>query len=189
MMNLPGKLLALVQRATIAVSVVLLLVMTWGMFAGVVMRYFVGGHVPYLETFLGVLLAWSVFLLIGSVARRDEHIRIGFFAETVLRQRAQPFFTALENIISLPLLIYLAWVGYRWVVFHMDQGTREFLGRSTTTYPVWPTITVVSIGCGIGALFYLERTVKQVRSLLLRRQKKQHGSSDPSEEREVLGDD
>jgi len=161
----PGnKPLDLVQRGLVGVCVALLAGMATLMFVVVVTGKIVGQAIPHSELYLIGMLAWGTFLILGSVSRRDEHIRIGFFIETVLRDRAKPFWTVVENITGLAYCVFAAWVSWSWVSKRIAEGAVEFLGLET--YPAWIPILCVPIGFSLCALFYLERGVKQLWPLV-----------------------
>jgi len=181
-MRLLGKSIGFVQRATVTIGVVFLLLITVLMFVTVVLRYFVGSAVPYTMVFLTGLMVWFVFLALGSVSRRDEHIKISILADMLFRGRAKEILATLENVVALPLCIYFTWAGYQWVTLTMAQGTRYLFGYFYS-YPAWIPHLILPIGFGIASLFYLERTVKQVQSILLRRGEGQYVETEVDEKR------
>jgi len=143
---------------------------------------------PYTMLILTLLMVWFVFLLVGSVSRGDEHIKISGLVEVVLRKRAKAFLFMVENIVALPLCIYFTWAGYCWIAHRMSQGSLSFIGEYHT-YPAWIPNIIVPIGFGIASLFYLERTAKQVRAFLLRRREEQAIESQSGEQGTMTGID
>ena len=137
------------------------------MFAEVIYRIFTGGSLlQFGQTILRAMVAWSVFLLVGSVARRDEHIRITFFIEKALGSRAQTVWSVLEDIVTLPICIFLVWASWRWLAHTMEQDVQFTLFQlAGFTYPAWIIYVIFPIGMGLGALFYIERVVRRIRSL------------------------
>ena len=73
----------------------------------------------------------------------------------------------MENIVALPICIYLTWVGWDWVTSKKAQGTVRWLD-ATHSYEEWIVVLIVPIGFGLAALFYLERLVRQAWPLLVR---------------------
>jgi len=178
-MRILSKLLDWLERGAEGLTVAFIIAMAAGMFAGVIFRYFVGSSIPFLMVILTGMFIWIVFLLIGATSRRDEQVRIGFLVQLLLKGRAQSFWTAVENIVSLPVLVYLTWAASSWVKTLMEQDKTFFLG-ATVSYPAWIPVIIVPIGFGIGSLVYLERSIKQARSLIRGRRERKGIESDGS---------
>jgi len=153
------------------------------MVLAVILRYTIGGSIEGSWIIMTLLMVWFTFASIGSISRRDEHIKIGLLAEMVLRQRAKAFRYTLENAVALPLCIYMSWAGWHWVDFRIKQGGEEFLSTGVSI-PDWIPILIVPIGFNIATLYYLERLVKQVNSYLRQRRERQHTASTASQKAE-----
>ncbi|MFC1993676.1 TRAP transporter small permease [Chloroflexota bacterium] len=167
-----GKFLDILQSFTVNLSVVILVFMTLMMTVEIVSRYIIKSPVYMAEHFVMIMMGWIVFLLIGSVARRDEHIRIGFFVTKVLGSKAKSFTFALESITGLVLSGYLTYWGIKWVQLAMKLGMKESYTPEMDQYPAWVPWIVVAIGMGLATLFYLERIVRQARSIYRHRKTK-----------------
>ena len=178
-MKLVRRSLNLLETVTEIWSGASVLLITGLMVAAVVLRYTMEGSIVGSWTIMTGLMVWLIFALIGSVSRKDEHIKIGVLAEMVFRKRARAFRSTLENIVALPLCAYLTWAGWHWVDFRLQQGGREFFS-STVTYADWIPILILPIGFGIATLFYLERLVKQVSSYLRQRRQRQYAQASVS---------
>ncbi|MFC2059045.1 TRAP transporter small permease [Chloroflexota bacterium] len=160
-----GKFLDKLQSFTGNFGVALLGFITLMMTVEVVSRYIIRTPVYMAEAFVTIMMGWIVFILLGSVARRDEHIRIGFFISKALGSRAKPFIFALESITGLALCIYLCYWGIKWIQLAMMLGIKESYTPNMDEYPAWIPWMIVAIGMGISALYYLERIVKQAQSI------------------------
>ncbi|MFC1926765.1 TRAP transporter small permease [Chloroflexota bacterium] len=184
--RLARKFMSLLQLTNTSISVLFLMIIVLLMFMEVVSRYVVGGSVvSFAETIIRLTMGWTVFLLLGSVARMNEHIRIGFFIDKALGPKAGSFVYAMENIVMLPLCIYLGWVGYRWVAFYFRLGFRDELTTiGGPTYPTWIPMVILPIGLFICAAFYLERMITQIHAIRLRR-KEQDTDGDSGEAAEI----
>ncbi|MFC1963049.1 TRAP transporter small permease [Chloroflexota bacterium] len=163
--KIASKFFDILQSFTGNLGVVLLILITLMMTVEIVSRYIIQAPVYMAEQFVMIMMGWIVFLLLGSVARRDEHIRIGFFVTRVLGHRARTFIFALESITGAALCGYLTYWGIRWVQLAMKLGIKESYTPQMDEYPAWIPWTVVAIGMGIATLFYLERIVRQVQSI------------------------
>ncbi|MBM3131496.1 MAG: TRAP transporter small permease [Chloroflexi bacterium] len=155
------RILNYIQAFVIAMCVVFVVGLTGLMFATTVMRYFIGSAVPYTMMILTGFMVWMVFLLLGSVARRNEHLRISLLPDIILKKRADGFVAFVENLVGLPLCIYMTWVGVHWIDFRIEQGTRYMIGY-TDSYPAWIPNIVLPIGFALASLFYLERSIRQL---------------------------
>ncbi len=171
-----GKVFGGVQKITVALGVIFLIILMSLMFVTTVLRYFIGSAVPYTMVILTGLMVWIVFLLIGSVARNDEHLKISLLPDIVFRERSNEFLTAIENLVATPLCIYMTWVGIDWIGYRIDQGARYMIGY-TDSYPAWIPNLILPIGFALASLFYLERSVRQITSFLQRRRSDQGESA------------
>ncbi|MFC2058259.1 TRAP transporter small permease [Chloroflexota bacterium] len=181
--RLASKFMSLLQLTNITISVFFLLVIVGLMFVEVVSRNLGGSVIAFAETIIRLTMGWTVFLLLSSVARLNEHIRIGFFIEKALGQRAGSFVYALENIVMIPLCIYLGWVGYRWVAFYFRLGFRDELTTiGGPTYPTWIPMVILPIGLFLCAAFYLERMITQIHATRFRRKEQGQDPGDDSGE-------
>jgi len=175
-MRLLGKILVksidIMQAFTINMGGLLLVFIVGLMTTAVLFRYVVQNPVYLAEGFLQLMMGWMVFLLMASVSRRDEHIRIGFFVNKVLGPRAKPFIFALENISSLVLCIYFGFWGIRWVQMALRLGMVHPYNAEGDTYAVWIRWIIVPIGVWLTAVIYIERIFIQARSVYRQRKAK-----------------
>jgi len=176
-----GKLLDFFQRATTAMAASFLILITVMMVIDVVGRYFAGFTLGFSSPLINIMTGWGVYLLVGSVARRDQHVRIGFFIERVLGRRAEPVYHTVENVFSLGMCGFLIYAGYLLIASYMDQGTEAIFMPTKTAYigyPAWINLIVIPLGFFIAILFYVERIGNQIRSL----RRKQREPQDENEE-------
>ncbi|MFC1974342.1 TRAP transporter small permease [Chloroflexota bacterium] len=123
----------------------------------------------WIEDVVVFMVAWSVFLMLGPVAKRDEHIRVGFLVSRVLgEKKAETVWTAVENIIGLGFASLFAFYGYEWVVFSYDQHLIRY-SPGGFWYAVWIVRIAVPLGMSILAFLYLERTIRQLMLFITRR--------------------
>ena len=152
-------------------------------------RYVAGYAFGFSTAVIALMTGWGVYLLVGSVARRDQHVRIGFFVEKILGRRAQPVYHTLENVFSIGLCGFLVYAGYLLIASYMRQGTETvFMPTKTGSieYPAWINLLILPLGFFIAILFYVERIGKQIQSL------RHRGRGDPgigSEEKVVPAGD
>ncbi|MFC1994216.1 TRAP transporter small permease [Chloroflexota bacterium] len=158
------KLTAFLYWFPLGLAVFFLVSVTGLVFINTVLRPITVLPMIWLEDIAMYVVAWSVFILLGAVARRDEHIRVGFFAEKLLgEQRAKSLWTTLENVVGLGFACFLTYHSYRYVVNTYEMHTIRYVGTSFS-YALWIPRIVVPLGAGILAVLYLERTLRQLRS-------------------------
>ncbi|MFC1925512.1 TRAP transporter small permease [Chloroflexota bacterium] len=118
---------------------------------------------------VGWMVAWSIFLLMGPVARWDMHIKVNYFPTKLLgEKRGTTFIQMIENMTGLAVAIFLSIHSMRFVVWSGQQaGDLSHPDLGDWTYPVW----IVNLGLFVGfvslALFYFERTIKWIVNNLL----------------------
>ncbi len=182
-----SKLLRFLQVATGTVAGVFLALTVVLMFVEVLARYFLNWSIPFALVLIEGMLVWGVFLLVGSVARDDGHVRIGFFIERVLGHRAKPFYTTVENIFSLVASSFLVYVGYRLIAHEIHTGMKGVIipgsGAQGTDfmYYLWVPMLIIPLGFFITSVFYMERIANQVRSFLRRKGREQPEESKKEE--------
>ena len=104
-MRLFGK----VAEFSAAFALFVLVVVTIG---AVFMRYFIGQPLQWTEEMSGMLMIWVV-MLGGVVAERDRaHLTIPFLME-MLPGKLRRVIAVLVALLSIALLLYMAWLGYR----------------------------------------------------------------------------
>ena len=178
------KLLNVFQGITTIVGALFVVAMSLLMLFMVVARYFFDYNWVWGQVVLTGMLAWGVFLIIGSVARKQQHISIGFFARVLFKDRAPLVMHTAENIVGLPFCIYMAWHSWAWVDRTRDLGLIEFVG--THTYDLWILRMVLPMGFIIASLYYFERCVKQLHQFYVRLSQNQ--GSTPSDMENQRGD-
>ena len=103
------KLLDIIQGITVGIGALLALAMGVLMLYMVIARYFFDYNFVWGQVMLTGMLVWGAFLILGSVARKRQHIAIGFFAKVIFKNRAPFIQHTVENIVCLPFCIFMAW--------------------------------------------------------------------------------
>jgi C4-dicarboxylate transporter DctQ subunit len=177
------RLLGLLEGATSAMGGAFLILIATLMFIDVIGRYFAGFALGFSATLTTLMMGWGVYLLVGSVARRDEHVRISFVIERVLGQRAKSVYHALENILSLGLCGFLIYAGYLLIASYREIDQQTLLMPTASggiKYDAWIDVIVIPLGFFIAALFYIERIANQIRSLRRKQREPQADSEEDS---------
>lgn len=113
----------------------------------------------------GYMIAWSIFVMMGPVARTDGHIKVTFLPEKLLGQKRG---TALaynaESLVGLFMCIYLAYHSY--ILVH-ETYLLHYRVESAGGwyYPMWIVRSGILVGFSFSALYYFERTAKWIKGL------------------------
>jgi len=169
---------AWLEKATILASILMLVGMVGIMFVSTVFRYMVDLPMKWSEEALTYMLAWSIFILMGSVARRGEHVKIGFFMERIMGspEKAQRVSDVLENIIGLCISIFLAYAAYRWMNVSREMGTTLW-SAAGFSYADWITRIVPTLGLCLLSLFYFERNIRMLLSVANSKRRAHHSDN------------
>jgi TRAP-type C4-dicarboxylate transport system permease small subunit len=170
-----------VERLTMVASVAMLILMVSIMFLATIFRYILESPWKWSEEALVYLMAWSIFILIGSVARQNEHIRIGFVMERIMGgpKRAAVVSNALENIIGVCIAIFLAYAAVRWTNTSREMGTIVW-SATGVKYSQWLVRIIPTAGLCLLSLFYLERSIRMLLALVHSRRQPRSDDTDES---------
>jgi len=159
---------AWVERATLLASILMLIGMTGIMFLSTIFRYILDSPWKWSEEALVYMLSWSIFILMGSVARKHEHVRISFFIDRVMGSpdKAQRVSNVLENIVGLGISIFLAYAAFRWLNLSREMGAIVW-SATGHTYAEWLTRIVPTLGLCLLSFFYLERSIRMLLSFAI----------------------
>ncbi|MFC2058615.1 TRAP transporter small permease [Chloroflexota bacterium] len=160
-----AKFLDILEEFNLSISSSFLFIILGFMVYEIITRYIIKSTLVFSEQIMMTMLGWSVFLLIGEIARKDDHIRIGFFIDRLLGKKAPLFVYALESIASFSLCIYLIHCSIRWIKLQKFMGIDIYITPSGATYKEWMPNIVIPIALIMASLFYLERIILQARHL------------------------
>ncbi|UCC60772.1 MAG: TRAP transporter small permease [Dehalococcoidia bacterium] len=175
---------AWVERATLLASVLMLIGMAGIMFLSTIFRYLLDSPWKWSEEALVYMLAWSIFILMGSVARQYGHVRISFFIDRIMGSpdKAQRLSNVMENIIGLGIGIFLAYSAFRWMNFSREMGAIVW-SAAGFTYAQWLTRIVPTLGLCLLSFFYLERSIRMLLAVAISRRQVEtnhEGDTQPS---------
>ncbi|MFV0359595.1 TRAP transporter small permease [Tropicimonas sp.] len=77
----------------------------------VFMRYVAGAPVHWMEEISGICMIWIVMVGAIIAERDDSNLSIPLFVD-MLRPRGRALVNLMVGIVSIVLLIYIAWLGY-----------------------------------------------------------------------------
>lgn len=146
-----GKLVEL----SAALALFILVVMT---IAAVFMRYFVGQPIQWTEEMSGLLMIWVV-MLGGVVAERDRaHLTIPFVVD-MLPHNVKRIIASLVALLSIGLLVYMAWLGYRLAEMAQYKVTQIL---KVSWFWIDVAVPVGTLATAIYTLYWLINDFKQV---------------------------
>eukprot|EP01132_Coremiostelium_polycephalum_P012692 gene12692-15514_t len=149
-MRLFGK----VAEFSAAFALFVLVVMTIG---AVFMRYFIGQPLQWTEEMSGMLMIWVV-MLGGVVAERDRaHLTIPFLME-MLPGKLRRVIAVLVAVLSIALLLYMAWLGYRLAEMAQFKVTQIL---KVSWFWIDLAVPVGALATAIYTLYWLIHDIKQ----------------------------
>lgn len=149
------------DRVSISAGIIMLFLMLALTFMSVILRYGFDISYAWYEHVIILMLVWSIFILVGSSTRRDDHITVGFFIEKIAgsEERARRIRTVLDTVIGLGISTFLVWALYRWAAYSHGLGSQIYI-TGTGYYAEWIRRVPVVVGIGLVSFFYLERFIK-----------------------------
>ncbi|MFC1924727.1 TRAP transporter small permease [Chloroflexota bacterium] len=151
-----------VERFARALAVILLIAMSVMLLLNAASRWGIApsSMMGWPLSIVGYMIAWSVLVMMGPVAKLDAHIKVPFLTSKLLgEKRGANFRAIMENLVGLGYSIFLTLPAYDWVSSTFREGTVEQL-YGHWTYPLWVVRLGIFLGFTFLSFFYFERTVK-----------------------------
>lgn len=140
-----------------AFALFVLVVMTIG---AVFMRYFIGQPIQWTEEMSGMLMIWVV-MLGGIVAERDRaHLTIPFVMD-MLPTTIRRVIAVLVALLSLCVLLYMAWLGYRLAEMAQFKVTQIL---KVSWFWIDLAVPVGALATALYTLYWLITDIKQPHS-------------------------
>ena len=130
------------------------------MMVQVVMRYFFSAPIFWAEEISVQLLVFVTLFGLSLLVRQGQLVSIDFLPRA-LPERARHALLALLGVVMLALLIFIAWLGWEWV---MRPDVRMELG-ATTQLPRWYNFSALPVAFGLMAWHQLASIVRELRAL------------------------
>ncbi|MFB3816848.1 MAG: TRAP transporter small permease [Candidatus Methylomirabilales bacterium] len=166
-------LLRIVNRATAAVTIVLLAAMTVLVAVEVVLRYGFGKSLYVTEELSRYLMVWVVFLASGLAIRDNAHISIEILANR-FRGRARAWYDLAALLFFLAFLAFLVLEGVVALTFQMEQ-----IIPSLNVAMFWFYLAI-PVGGALMILNLLPRAWRDVRIILGREQPAEAAAGKPA---------
>ena len=120
---------------------------------------------------VGYMIVWTIFVMIGPVAKWDAHIRMNFIPMKLFGEnRGISFMRMAENLTALGICLYMTIHAYRWIDMTKDMGL-EARSVADWYYPLWIIRLAILVGFILICLFYFERTVNWIVNFITQKGK------------------
>ncbi|WP_149992725.1 TRAP transporter small permease [Escherichia albertii] len=137
-MRLLGKMVEVAAVLTLFLLVIITI-------AAVIMRYCFNMPLQWTEEFSGLLMIWVVMFGAVVAERDNTHLSIPFLADALTRRR-QRVLTLFVSLISILLLIIMAWSAWK-LVAGTAFKTTQILKISWFWIDIAVTIGAIGIAC------------------------------------------
>lgn len=118
----------------------------------VILRYIFVQSIPGVIEISQVLLTFTVFLVLGAVQERKDHVRIDFFIER-MPIRIRRYWEATISVVSA--VFFIALLIFCWQAFTYSYAMKEYYG-SAIRIPIYPARAAIFIGVGLLVLSLLK---------------------------------
>lgn len=123
---------------------------------------------------VGWMVAWSIFVLMGPVAKWDLHIKVTYFPHRLLGESGgTAFVSMMENMAGLAVGIFMSIHAMRYVIWTSnlpgDMANPESVGG--WTYPLWAVHLGLFIGFVTLSFFYFNRIIMFMVNIVTQRGK------------------
>lgn len=130
------------------------------MMVQVVMRYFFSAPIFWAEEISVQLLVFVTLFGLSLLVQQGQLVCIDFLPRA-LPERARHGLLALLGVVMLALLVFIAWLGWEWV---MRPDVRMELG-ATTQLPRWYNFSALPLAFGLMAWHQFAVIVRELRAL------------------------
>ena len=129
-------------------------------FVGVVTRFF-GHPLPFVDEYVGYLVAVVVFMALSYVLKRKAHVAVKFLPNA-LPPRGRTVLELSTLLISLGVVTLLLVATANLVISAFETGRTAWTVMET---PLWPVLLIMPIGFRFFIIEILIQAIKMVKSL------------------------
>ncbi|MBI4186761.1 MAG: TRAP transporter small permease [Chloroflexi bacterium] len=153
----PGKIAAFfdhILAAFAALAAVILILITLGVTADIVMRYFLRRPITGMAEITEYSLLWITFLVGAWLLKKDWHIRMDILINR-LKPRAQNLVSALTSFVAAIACLVTAWYG---AIDTWESVKGGYVEWTTLQPPLAPIIAIIPIGSFLLFIQFLRTT-------------------------------
>jgi TRAP-type C4-dicarboxylate transport system permease small subunit len=143
--------------------------------------------VPWITEVAPYMLVWCIFLMLGSTAKDDRHIKVSFLPYRLLGEiRGKSFVYIAESLAGLVIAIYLSKQAWAFVATSRNLHIIR-LSMGGWEYPLWIVRMGILIGFIFLAFIYFVRSVNWTREFIVSRIKSSEPGSNKVSTMEIQG--
>jgi TRAP-type C4-dicarboxylate transport system permease small subunit len=144
-LKLIGTAFNAINFTVVEISGWLALILTLLVSFDVLLRYIVGQSIPGAVEISQVILTFMVYLILGAVQEKKDHIRIDFFIEK-LPIKIRRYWELVISIVGVAFFSFL--LAYCWESFISSYEIGEFYGGAIRI-PIYPARAAIVVGVGL----------------------------------------
>ncbi|MFC1924359.1 TRAP transporter small permease [Chloroflexota bacterium] len=116
---------------------------------------------------VGYMIPWTIFFMLGPVAKWNMHIKVTYFPSKLLgERRGATFSRMLENMTGLAVCTFLSIHSYRWIIDTInDPLGSDIPSVGGWSYPLEVIYSAVFVGLVATSYYYFHEIVKWIVSL------------------------
>ncbi|MFC2018063.1 TRAP transporter small permease [Chloroflexota bacterium] len=121
---------------------------------------------------VGWMVAWSIFVLMGPVAKWDTHIKVTYFPTRLLGERVGAAFVQMvENMAGLAVGIFMSIHSMRFIYWTTELPGNMANPESVAgwTYPLWAVHSGLFVGFVTLSVFYFNRIILWIVNIVSQR--------------------
>ncbi|MFH1673623.1 MAG: TRAP transporter small permease [Pseudomonadota bacterium] len=134
-----------INFTVVEISAWLALILTLLVSFDVILRYIFKQSIPGAVEISQVLLTFMVYLILGAVQERKDHIRIDFFIERI-PVKIRRYWEVVISIVGVAFFSFL--LVYCWESFLSSYEIKEFYGGAIRI-PIYPGRAAIVVGVGL----------------------------------------
>ena len=144
-----------VSFGAVEISAWIALILTFLVSIDVILRYLFNQSIPGSMEMTQALMTFMVYLVLGAVQEKKDHIRIDFFIERI-SPRVRKYWEVVICIVALAFLSFL--LVYAWESFYSSLEMREYYG-GMIRIPIYPARGAIFVGVGLMIVALLQDIV------------------------------
>ena len=139
----------------VEISAWIALILTCLVSFDVILRYIFKQSIPGSMEITQALMTFMVYLVLGAVQEKKDHIRIDFFIERI-PPKVRKYWEVVVCIVGLAFLAFL--LIYVWESFYSSFEMKEYYGGQIRI-PIYPARAAIFVGVGLMIVAFLQDIV------------------------------
>lgn len=156
------RMLDKVSKFFTLLSGIMILLMAFTAFYGVIRRYIFNSPEPYSYELSTMFLLWTFVLALAYVEKLDEHLRVDFFVVLLPKKCKLFMLNVVGPLFGLVFCSVLTWEGWTVAMYSLEIGEKSM---SIWAVPLFPVKIVIPVGYGLLCIVLLLKIVRGFLSL------------------------